>query len=137
MAAVDLLLAALADAARHNEKDEFDRLERELLGHFDGSFEGMPPELYQRYLDVDRHWPIAVDSGSGPLGPGPRRTLQVRIPAADDAWLQDVAIDTDRSLSAVVTECLEVVRGEPGLERGVRERLERARVHDEPEDRGS
>ena len=135
MAAVDLLLAALADAARHNEKDEFDRLERELLSHFDGSFEGMPPELYQRYLDVDRHWPIAVDSDAH--GPGPRRTLEVRIPASDDAWLQDLAVAADRSLSAVVTECLEVLRSEARLEREVRERLERGRIHDGDEDPGS
>ncbi len=129
MATVDLLLAALADAARHNEKDEFDRLERELLAHFEGGFEGMPPELYQRYLDVDRHWPIAVDSAA--RGPRPRRTLQVRIPAADDAWLKDLAIATDRSLSAVLTECLGIVRHDAALERSVRERLERGRVRDE------
>ncbi len=127
MARVDHLLAELADAARDNEKAEFDRLERELLGHFDGGFDGMPEEVYQRYLDVDRHWPIAVDS-SGSRG----RTLEIRLPLREQLWLEELSAVTDRSLSAVIAACLEAVRADTPLEGDVRTRLERAR-HQEDE----
>lgn len=127
MSRVDQLLAELADAARANEKADFDRLERELLSHFQGSFDGMPPAVYQRYLDVDRHWPIAVD-GDDSRG----RTLEIRLPLSDQLWLEGLAASADRSLSAAIAECLEVVRSDPAVETGVRSRLERARSQ-EPE----
>lgn len=119
---VDDLLAALCDAARANEKTEFDRLERELLDRFGGSFDGMPADVYQQYLDVDRHWPIAVD-GAGSRG----RTLEIRLPLRTQLWVEELAAVTDRSLSAVLAECLDAVRSDPGIEAGVRGRLERAR----------
>jgi hypothetical protein len=122
MARVDELLAGLADAARNNEKAEFDRLERELLDHFAGGFDGMPEVVYQRYLDVDRHWPIAVRS-SGSRG----RTLEIRLPLREQLWLEELVAVTDRSLSAVIAECLEAVRADSQLEGDVRTRLERAR----------
>ena len=122
MARVDDLLAALADAAGANEKAEFDRLERELLAHFEGGFDSMPEEVYQRYLAVDRHWPIVVD---GPRSRG--RTLEIRLPAREQLWLEELAAATDRSLSAVIAECLDAVRADTELGRGVRTRLERAR----------
>jgi hypothetical protein len=125
MSSVDELLAGLADAARRNEKADFDRLERELLSHFGGSFDAMPEEMYQRYLDVDRHWPIAVATSGNP--PDRRRTLQVRLGTGQEAWLQEVAVSTDRSLSAVIAECIDAIRGEPQRASEVRERLRRGR----------
>ncbi len=122
MARVDDLLAGLANAARANEKAEFDRLECELLDHFDGGFDSMPAEVYQRYLDVDHHWAIAVD-GSGSRG----RTLEIRLPLREQLWLEELAAVTDRSLAAVIAECLEAVRADTQLEGDVRTRLERAR----------
>lgn len=122
MGRVDDLLARLADAARANEKADFDRLERELLDQFDGGFDGMPEEVYQRYLDVDRHWPIVVDD------PGARgRTLEIRLPLREQLWLEELAAATDRSLSAVIAECLEEARSDRDLAQRVRDRLERSR----------
>ena len=124
MASIDELLVALVDAAQRNEKEEFDRIERDLLALFDGSFDGMPEDVYQRYLDVDRHWPISVDPLS--VGRG-RRTLQVRLLAIEEAWIQDLAVATDRSPSAVLTACIDTVRRSQELEAQVREQLERER----------
>lgn len=125
MAEVDDLLAALADAARRNEKADFDRVERELLSHFDGRLESMPEDVYERYLDVDRHWPIAVEPADDVTAA--RRTLQIRLGAEEEAWLQDVASETDRSLSAVVAECVDAVRRDPTRVAELRGRLERGR----------
>lgn len=122
---VDELLEAMADAAGRNEKDEFDGLERRLLARFHGSFESMPEELYQRYLDVDRHWPIAVEPAIDP--PGGRRTLQIRLAHDEEAWLQELAVATDRSLSAVIAECVDAVRQDPDRTRLVQDCLERGR----------
>jgi hypothetical protein len=124
MASVDELLEAMANAARRNEKSEFDQLERQLLDGFEGAFEGMPEEVYQRYLDVDRHWPIAVEPTSDRPA---RRTLQIRLAAEEEAWLQEVAVAADRSLSAVVAECIESVRHDADRSAEVRARLERGR----------
>lgn len=125
------LLKAMASAARRNEKAEFDRLERDLLARFSGGFEGMPEEIYQHYLDVDRHWPIAVE----PVGDAPprRRTLQIRLASAEEAWLQELAVETDRSLSAVLAECIDTVRSNPDVAGAVRDRLDRGRSLDESE----
>jgi len=133
MAGVDDLLAALADAARRNAKPEFDRLERQLLAHFHGGFEGMPEDVYQRYLDVDRHWPISLET---PLAPGEgalkrRRTLLVRLAEPAGVWLQELAAATDRGPSAVVAECIDAVRGDSALAESVRARLEQGRGEDE------
>ena len=125
MADLDELLGALADAARRNEKEAFDRIERQLLDRFDGRLESMPAELYERYLDVDRLWPIAVEPASE--APALRRTLQVRLGAEEETWLQDLAVETDRALSAVVAECIDSVRRDPERTAEVRERLERGR----------
>ncbi len=124
MPEIDDLLARMADAAQRNEKAEFDRLERELLANFEGGFEGMPEELYQRYLDVDRHWPIAVEPSSDRPG---RRTLQIRLGSLQEGWLQELAIATDRSLSAAVAECVEAIRTDEESAREVRARLENGR----------
>ncbi len=126
MARVDDLLAGLADAARANEKAEFDRLERELLAHFEDGFDGMPEEVYQRYLDVDRHWPIAVN-GRGSRG----RTLEIRLPLSEQLWLEELAAATDRGLSAVIAVCLEAVRSDTELEGKLRTRLESARSRED------
>ena len=128
MPTVDDLLARLAEAARANQKEEFDRLERELLARYDGGFDRMPKAIYQRYLDIDRDWPIAVDGpGTDSLG----RTLEVRLPAGDLAWLEELATRTDRSLSAVVAGCVEAVREDSAVEDRVRGTLERGRRTDD------
>ena len=129
MSRVDDLLVALTEAAGNNEKDEFDRLERELLSHFEGSFESMPEATYRRYLDVDRHWPIAVEPAGIPAGR--RRTLQIRLANQEEAWLQDLAVATDRSLSAVIAECIDDVRQDESRTTAVRERLRRGRSREE------
>jgi hypothetical protein len=130
---VDALLAALADAARRNAKSEFDRLEHELLTHFHGGFEGMPEDVYQRYLDVDRHWPISLSSraASDTDTPRHRRTLLVRLTEAADTWVRELSAATDRGPSAVVAECIEAVRADPALAEVVRARLERERDGEE------
>jgi predicted DNA-binding protein len=131
MSEVGDLLEAMASAAQRNEKSEFDGLERELFARYSGGFQGMPEEIYQRYLEVDRHWPIAVEPAEG--GSPRRRTVQIRLPALEEAWLQERAIETDRSLSAVIAECIEAVRNDPDLAAEVRERLRRGRSLDEEE----
>jgi predicted transcriptional regulator len=125
MGHVDDLLAALARAAGQNEKAEFDRIERDLLSHFGGRLDAMPEEIYQRYLDVDRHWPIAVEPSAD--RPGARRTLLIRLGGEEEAWLQGLAVDTDRSVSAVIAECVDSVRDDPARTAEVRARLERGR----------
>ena len=72
----------------------------------------LPIRLYQRYLDVDRHWPIAVN-GRGSRG----RTLEIRLPLSEQLWLEELAAATDRGLSAVIAVCLEAVRSEFGVPR--------------------
>jgi predicted transcriptional regulator len=126
---VDQLLATLAEAARCNDKAEFDRLERELLSRFDGGFDSMPEDLYQRYLDVDRHWPIAVVPADG--ASARRRTLQIRLAGEEEAWIQELAVATDRSLSAVIAECIDAVRSDESQVAEVRERLKRGRSLEE------
>ena len=69
MSVIAQLLSDLAVAARENRRQDFDRLERELLAHFDGSFDGMPGHVYDRYVEVDRLWPVTAkapnESGDG------------------------------------------------------------------------
>jgi len=118
MARVDDLLAALRDAAEANEKADFDRLESELLALFEGGFDGMPADVHERYLGVDRHWPAAVDE------PGSRgRTLEIRLPLREQLWLEEFAQATDRSLSAVIAECLDALASHDALTARVRARL--------------
>ena len=122
MAHIDDLLAALRDAAQANEKADFDRLESELLALFDGGFDGMPAEVHEQYLAVDRHWPAAVDE------PGSRgRTLEIRLPLREQLWLERLAAVTDRSLSSVIGGCLEAIRADSELKQRVRARLEQVR----------
>jgi hypothetical protein len=122
MAHIEDLLAGLEAAARANEKAEFDRLERELLAHFERGFDGMPADVYQQYVDVDRHWPVAVDN---PRARG--RTLAIRLPLGDQLWLEELATATDRSLSSVISECLQAIRSSTRLKIDIRAQLERGR----------
>ncbi len=125
MATVPELLEALTRAASANRKDEFDRLERELLAQFEGSFDGMPEEVYQRYLEVDRHWPVVPPTrrSGGSDRRRERVTLEVRLPVEVEAWLREVGAECDRSRSAVVAECLDLIRGDERLAASVRNRL--------------
>jgi hypothetical protein len=130
MATPEELLDALLEAARENHQVEFDRLERDLLNRFEGGFAGMPRELYQRYLEVDRAWPVknpgAVEAearglATSPLGP--RLLVNTRIPEELLEWVVKLGIDTGRTRSDVLTECLAIIRRQPGLESQVRSAL--------------
>jgi len=63
--AIRELLEALANAARDGRKSEFDRLERELLTSFAGSFDAMPVDVYEQYVEIDRLWPAVAPSPAG------------------------------------------------------------------------
>ena len=115
MSNVSSLLAALADAARANRKDEFDRLERELLSNFEGGFDGMPEPVYESYLEIDRLWPVLPD-GALRATASHRRVVRVSLTATDEAWLRQLGTDADRSASAVLSACLRVIRDEAQLE---------------------
>ena len=118
------LLEGLANAARNDRKAEFDRLERELLTNFDGSFDAMPPDVYQQYLAVDRLWPVISPSAETALHSA-RNALRVNLPAGDETWLRQLGADVDRSLSAVLAACLAVIREDERLRAAVERRLER------------
>jgi hypothetical protein len=127
------LLEALADAARDDRKSDFDRLERELLTSFDGSFDSMPPAVYAKYLEVDRLWPVVSPSAdgeesSGDLANSRRRALRVSLSARDEAWLRQFGAATDRSLSAVLAACLAEIQANPDLADAVQRRLDRPRT---------
>jgi hypothetical protein len=123
------LLDALNEAAKANQQLEFDRLERDLLNGFEGGFAGMPRELYERYLEVDRAWPVQTDVGpaggeSAPSGRlGPRLLVNARIPDQLLEWLVVVGAETGRSRSDVLTECLNAIRSDPELEGQLRRAL--------------
>jgi hypothetical protein len=127
---IEGLLEALASAARNDRKAEFDRLERELLTRFDGSFDAMPPEIYQQYLTIDRLWPVVATSPEGfPVGgdsAGPRRNpLHVSVTPQEEAWLRQLGVSADRSPSAVLSACLSVIREDDELQAAVARRLAR------------
>ena len=122
MSNVSSLLAALADAARANRKDEFDRLERELLSNFDGGFDGMPDPVHESYLEIDRLWPVVPD-GAIRAAESRRRVVRVSLTANDEAWLRQLGTDADRSASAVLSACLRLIRDDAQLESRVAELL--------------
>jgi hypothetical protein len=128
MTVVSQLLSDLAIAARENRKADFDRLERELLAHFDGSFDGMPEEVYDRYLEVDRLWPVAAQAAQVPGGGAEvserRHAVRVSLAVSDDAWLRHLGTGADRSLSAVLGACIRLIRGDEQLERRIVEALQ-------------
>jgi hypothetical protein len=116
---VSNLLEALAEAARTNRKDEFDRLERELLSNFEGGFDGMPELVHQSYLEIDRLWPVVpvgeLDRGSSSVTTDRRRVVRVNLTAADEAWLRHAGSEADRSVSAVLSICLRLIREDADL----------------------
>ena len=128
MTTVDEILEALSRAARENRKADFDDLERALLARFDGSLEGMPDDLYQRYLEVDRHWPVVpASSDDAPVSEQEaRRTLSVRLPAELDMWVRDLAARVDRSPSAVLAECIRIVSDDEQESADLERRLRRS-----------
>jgi hypothetical protein len=128
MTVLDELFDALDRAAKANQQDEFDRLERDLLDRFEGGFAGMPRDVYQRYLEVDRSWPLRLQSsssgGDAPTGgQGPRLLVNARVPEEFLEWLVALGGETGRSRSDVLTECLNMLRSEPGLEGKLRRAL--------------
>ena len=131
MSDVSGLLEALAEAARENRKDEFDQLERELLSNFEGGFDGMPESIYQSYLEIDRLWPVVpegdLDGETNASAANRRRVVRVNLTAGDEAWLRRVGAEADRSVSAVLSLCLRLIREDAHLGNRVVELL-RARL---------
>lgn len=128
MTEIDRLLEALADTARSNSKDDFDRVERELLSHFGGALDSMPREVYDRYLEIDRLWPVAPTGGleaepEADASAESRATLNLRLPTEDERFIRRLGTEVDRSASAVVAACLRIVRGDPTLGATVRAAL--------------
>jgi hypothetical protein len=119
MASIDDLFAALQRAAEANQRDEFDRHEAELLSHF-GGFQGMPREIYDRYLEVDRAWPATLahpdDDTSNHVA---RLPLHARLPDELIHWLQELGADTERNRSDVLATCLETIRDDAALREAV------------------
>jgi hypothetical protein len=115
MASVDELLAALKSAARANHRDDFDRHEADLLGRF-GGFQGMPREIYQRYVEVDRAWPATLyrseEEASSRIA---RLPLHARVPDDLISWLQELGAQTGCNRSDVLTCCLEIIRTDENL----------------------
>ena len=123
MASIDELLEALERAARANQRDEFDRHEAELLSRF-GGFHGMPREIYQRYVEVDRAWPASLSSRDGTSSNHITRiALHTRLPDELVTWLQELGAETGRNRSDVVTACLEAVQGDESLRDAVAKTL--------------
>jgi hypothetical protein len=124
---LDELLDALFEAAKDNHQAEFDRLERDLLNRFEGGFAGMPGEFYQRYLEVDKAWPVQTDSVAVPESRsnalGPRLLINTRVPEELLEWLIALGAETGRTRSDVLSECLNAIRFEPELEAKVRTTL--------------
>ncbi len=130
MTVVSQLLASLAASARANSRSEFDRIERELLSHFEGTLEGMPAAVYDEYLAVDRLWPVirsGDESDPSPAETSSRLTLSIRLSIEAERWLREIGNETDRSPSAVIGECLERIRTDETLQSAVTEAL-RART---------
>lgn len=123
MASTDELLAALDRAAKANQRDEFDRHEAELLSRF-GGFQGMPREVYQKYVQVDRSWPAALSSSEEePSSHVTRLPLHARVPDELISWLQELSAETGRNRSDVLTACLETIRDDDSLRESVAKTL--------------
>ena len=128
MISLDQLFEALDRAAKANQQAEFDRLERDLLDRFEAGFAGMPRDVYQRYLEVDRSWPLRSNLSSSAVdGPkerqGPRLLVNARVPEELLEWLVTLGGETGRSRSDVLTESLKILRAESGLEDKLRRAL--------------
>lgn len=138
METIARLLAALAEAARHDHKSEFDRLERELLTNFDGSFDAMPRDVYEQYLEVDRLWPVVLPPTTGDDASFDAarelHAVQVGLSAYDDAFLRQLGTEVDRSTSAVLAACVDLIRAEPALRQAVVQRLRAAASEEGQED---
>jgi hypothetical protein len=123
---VSQLLEAMDVAARANRKEEFDRLELELLSRFEEGFDGMPADVYERYLEVDRAWPVVPPSpdssadraadgaGSAPVGPPTQVTAE--LPEELVSWIAELGDSSGCNRSEVLTECLQTLRGSPRME---------------------
>jgi hypothetical protein len=132
---VSQLLEAMGVAARSARKSEFDRLERELLSRFEGGFEGIPAEIYSRYLEVDRAWPAVpfppqerADEGpeeaARPRPPvGPAVELTVELPEELVCWLAELGDESGCNRSEVLSECLQTLRWDERLASTLRDRL--------------
>lgn len=130
MQGVEELFSAMAEAVAANDHERFDVLERKLLNHFDGGFSGMPRDVYQRYVEIDRRWPATPTSA--PRQPahrgesvdlGPRTAIHMKLPEVLIDWLGDIAASYSANRSDVVTACLRVVRENPAVDAAVREQL--------------
>lgn len=133
MQTISQLLEAMHSAARGNRKDEFDRLEAELLSRFEGGFEGMPDAVYERYLEVDRAWPVipqevepsaGVAPGEASQPPvGPPVALQVELPEELVSWIAELGDQSGCGRSEVLTECLQTLRSDRRIAAALAARL--------------
>ena len=115
MATIDDLMAALDRAARANQRDEFDRHEADLLSRF-GGFQGMPREIYERYLEVDRAWPASLSAAPDTVSNHTTKLpLHARVPDDLISWLHELGAETGHNRSDVLTACLQVVRDDEGM----------------------
>jgi len=126
---IERLLEALAEAARNDRKSEFDQLERDLLTLFEGSFDAMPRDVYEQYLEVDRLWPLVVAPADGgdaaEPAAGRRHAVSVSLSTEDAVWLRQLGDEADRSLSAVLSACLERIRSDDALRDEIARQLRR------------
>ena len=88
----------------------------------------MPEEVYDSYLEVDRLWPITSQDTQAP-GVGAkvgerRHAVRVSLAASDEAWLRHLGTGADRSLSAVLSACIHLIRGDERLESRIVEALQ-------------
>ena len=129
---LDALFEKMAVAVSGNDHERFDELERQLLDRFEGGFSGMPQEIYDRYLELDRSWAVrptqsARRHASGGATPsselGPRTPLTARLPEVLTSWLREVATTTGSSRSDVLAVCLQLIRTNPAIEKAVIDEL--------------
>jgi len=129
MATVDELLELLLSAAREGRQADFDQLEHQLMQHYPGGFAAMPPNVYARYLEIDRAWPTTPGGSEDPGGGertralGPRTLVTARLPDQVLGWLLEFGARVGRNRSDVLTACVLAIREDPALEERVVARL--------------
>ena len=133
MRTVSQLLEAMDAAARSDQKDEFDGLELELLSRFEGGFDGMPADIYDRYLEVDRAWPAVPPPPSSSAGGAQRETpsapvgppieLTAELPEELVSWIAELGDRSGCNRSEVLSECLQTLRRSRRLEAELEKRL--------------
>jgi hypothetical protein len=132
MKSIEELLTDMTVAVAANDHPGFDGLERELLARFSNGFAGMPKDVYERYLQVDRGWPAvapprvanreAESDARAELDLGPDTPFQAKLPQRLYDWLTEICQTTGANRSNVLQACVLVIRENPAIERAVIER---------------